>query len=72
MALFLENYVRAPIDRLIKEAPQTLPKFVATMSNGGITLSVGDETLSIVRRESEIGADQHDEAPDDIGDSILD
>lgn len=70
MSLFLENYVRGPIDRLIKEAPQTLPKFVATMSDDSIFISVGDETFRIVRRESDIGEDQHDEAPDDIGDNI--
>lgn len=70
MALFLEKYVRAPIDRLIKEAPQTLPKFVAEMSDGSIVISVGNESLHIVRREAQIEEDQHDEPPDDIGDDI--
>ncbi|MBI1822192.1 MAG: hypothetical protein HY036_09405 [Nitrospirae bacterium] len=70
MSLFLETYIRVPIDRLIKEVPQILPKFVATMSTDSISISVGDETIRIVRRESEIEKDQHDEAPDDIGDNI--
>jgi hypothetical protein len=70
MSLFLESYVRGPIDRLIEQAPETLPKFVATMTDDSISVTVGDETLRIVRRESEIEEDQHDEAPDDIGDNI--
>jgi len=70
MSLFLENYVRGPIDRLIKETPQTLPKLVATMSDHSILISIGDETLKIVRRECEIEEDQHDEAPNDIEDNI--
>jgi hypothetical protein len=70
MSLFLEKYVRGPIERLIEEAPQTLPTFVAKMSDNGISIALGDETLHIVRRESEIDEDQHDEPPDDVEDNI--
>jgi hypothetical protein len=70
MSLFLEKYVRGPIDRLIQEAPQTLQTLVATMSAGRISISIGDETLRILRRESEVRDDPRDEMPDDIGDSI--
>ena len=70
MSLFLDNYIRGPIDRLVKETPPILPKFVSTMSDDSISITVGDETFRIVRRESEIGEEQYDEAPDDIGDNI--
>ncbi len=70
MSLFLDNYVRAPIDRLIEEAPLILPKFVSTISNDSISITVGDETFRIVRRESVIREEQHDKPPDDLGDAI--
>jgi len=70
MSLFLDNYVRGPLDRLIEETPQTLPKFAATMSHHSISISVGNDTFRIARCESGTGEDQHDEAPDDIGDNI--
>lgn len=70
MTLFLEKYIRGPIDRLIAEAPQELPKFVATMSDDQISLSIGDETLSIARHQGTIEENQHDEAPEDSGDDI--
>lgn len=70
MSLFLENYVRGPIDKLISEAPQKLPQFVATMSDDNISISIGDETLRIVRHDMVIDENHHDEAPDDIGDNI--
>jgi len=70
MALFLERYIRGPLDRIIEAAPQTLPKFVATLSDAGIDLTVGDETLHIVRREAGIEGPHRDEAPDDIGDNL--
>lgn len=70
MALFLERYIRGPIDRLIKETPQKLPKLVATMSEASIDISVGNECFRIIRREASIGDDQHDQAPDDVADDI--
>jgi hypothetical protein len=70
MSLFLEKYVRGPIEQLIEEAPQTLPTFVAKMSDNSISISVGDETMQIARRESEAGEEQHDEPPDDVEDNI--
>jgi len=70
MSLFLENYVRGPIERLICEAPKALPKFAATMSDDRIEITVGSEKLRIFRREAEVEDSHHDEAPDDIGDNI--
>lgn len=70
MALFLENYVRGPIDKLVGKASRTLPKFIAMMSDDSISISIGDETIYIARRESEIEEEQQDEMPNDIEDNI--
>lgn len=70
MSQFLENYVRGPIDRLIAEAPQKLPKFVAKMSGKDICISIGDESLRIFRHEETLEENQRDETPEDIGDNI--
>ncbi len=70
MSLFLDKYVRAPIDGLIEDAPLILPKFVSTISDDSISITVGDETFRIVRRESAIREEQHDKPPDDFGDAI--
>jgi hypothetical protein len=70
MSLFLENYVRGPIDCIIQEAPVKLPRLVVTMSDSAISISVGDQTLNIARHEARIEVDRHDESPADVGDSI--
>ena len=70
MSLFLETYVRGPIERLIENAPETLPTFIAKMSDNNISIAVGSETFHIVRHESETNEDQHDEPPDDVEDNI--
>ncbi len=70
MSLFLENYVRGPIDRLIEEAPKMLPELGVTMSDSNIQIRIGEETLRISRRLVDIEEDSHDEAPDDIQNNI--
>ncbi|MEX0804132.1 MAG: restriction endonuclease [Candidatus Binatia bacterium] len=70
MSRFLEKYIRGPIDRLIREAPQKLPRLIATMSDETIEITIGNENLRIVRRASEIEDNHHDEPPDDIGDNF--
>lgn len=70
MSLFLESYIRGPIESLIRDAPQKPPEFSARMSNGGIEITVGGETLQIARREAEADTDGGDELPDDVGDDI--
>jgi len=71
MSLFLEKYIRGPLDKLIAEAPQKLQKFVATMSDDTITITIGDESLRIVRQETMLEDNHRDEAPDDVGDNTL-
>src|SRR5208337_2193559 len=41
MGLFLERYVRVPIQALLNEVTDTLPDFNAIMRNGNISLSIG-------------------------------
>jgi hypothetical protein len=67
MTRFLEAYVRMPLDRLLMDAPETLPELVARVQADGIALIVGGEELLIQRRdESEDDADR-DETPEDAG-----
>ena len=51
-------------------APQALPRFVAEMAGNGISISIGDEVLHIVRHETGKFEDRHDEVPEDVGDNI--
>ena len=70
MSLFLEKYVRRPIDSLITEAPLNLPEFVASMTDGNISIRIGEEVLNITREAIEIEDNSHDEAPDDADHNI--
>lgn len=70
MAQFLERYVRAPIDRLIDEAPTALPEFNAVMSDQSIDLTIGDDTLRIPREPDEDGDADRDSAPEDAQENI--
>lgn len=71
MSLFLEKYVRGPIDRIIAEAPQKLPKFAAKMSSNHIDISIGDESLRIFRHKTTTHEEnKRDKTPEDIGENI--
>ncbi|MGH7135598.1 MAG: hypothetical protein ACREHD_07650, partial [Pirellulales bacterium] len=50
MALFLEKYVREPIQSLLAEVPQRLPDFHARMDADGITLAIGGESIRVDRK----------------------
>jgi hypothetical protein len=47
MGIFLEKYVRQPMRALLEASPSPLPPLKITMDSGGITISVGDESLFI-------------------------
>lgn len=70
MSLFLDNYVRGPIDMIISNAPEKLPCFTATMTDDMISISIGNEIFHINRKDTLIDNNHHDESPDDIGDNI--
>ena len=69
MGLFLEKYVRDPIQSLLSEVPDNLPEFVARMDEDGITLSVGGESM-LIRRISGPVDDEIQELPDDASDQM--
>jgi len=69
MSIFLDKYVRGPLDRLISEAPQELPMLIATMTDENVNISIGEETLQIARRTSRTEENHHDEAPEDAEDN---
>lgn len=70
MALFLEKYVREPMQSLLAEVPQRLPDFRAQMDADGITLSIGGEAFRIDRRLAEMLEDQADDLPEDANEGI--
>lgn len=71
MALFLEKYVRAPIQAILVESSERLPDFTAHMDAGGITFSVGGESLRIKRDAFAAQDDPAPQLPDDVSDEIV-
>ena len=69
MALFLEKYVRVPIQALLKEVTDTLPDFIAVMRDGNISLSTAGDCL-LIKRSPDAPEDVADELPEDAGDQI--
>lgn len=49
MSKFLENYVRQPIKEVLEQAPDQLPQVTFKMDEAQLSISVGDEHLSIKR-----------------------
>lgn len=45
MTQFLRNYVKGPINSLLREAPQKLPSLHLSDSDGRIAIAIGDERL---------------------------
>ncbi len=70
MALFLERYVRTPVQSLLAEAIDLLPDFHASMDATTITLSIGGDTLCIHRDVSRLPNEVPDDLPSDAGDQI--
>jgi len=70
MSRFLDKYVRAPINKLIEEEPTALPELTARLGAGTLLITVGDEALSINRREGE-PENGRDETPDDAVDKVI-
>ncbi len=70
MAMFLERYVRAPIDDLIRSAPDPLPDLLARISPDRILLTVGDETMTIRRSVDVDLQSESDALPPDVTDGL--
>jgi hypothetical protein len=69
MALFLEKYVRDPIQSLLGDVTDDLPDFAAMMRDGEITLTVAGESLSI-QRSPDKGELENGDLPEDVTDQI--
>lgn len=66
MALFLERYVREPLDHLINEAPEQLPELRARLEGGAMYIALAEEEMRITRKNGLAEEDAHDAAPDDL------
>lgn len=71
MALFLEHYVREPLDHLIREAPEQLPELRARLEGDAMFISLAGEQMRIVRANRVSQDDGHDSAPDDLFDGDI-
>ncbi len=71
MAVFLEKYVRVPLDALLKEVPDpdALPELRLRMSAGRITISVGGEG-SPIDREDDADWGDDETLPEDVDDTM--
>jgi len=69
MKVFLDNYVRVPIQSLLAEVPHRLPELIAKEDHEGITISIGGEKKLIVR-SSQTAADEAIQLPDDVDEQI--
>lgn len=67
MALFLDNYVRAPMEWVLRECPESLPNLTLAMSEERFTIGIGTETYSFPRAEIE-ELDSETPLPEDIDD----
>jgi hypothetical protein len=65
MAAFLDKYVKLPLADILHSAPIELPTMAMQSSAGEIRLMVGQETLTIQRKESPELATPQDAIPDD-------
>ncbi len=70
MALFLEKYVRDPIQSLLSEVPERLPEFIARMSDDEIILDIAGEELRIPRTHAISDDADIDSLPEDVDDQI--
>jgi len=70
MALFIEKYVRVPIQAILSQSSEQLPDFLAQMDAAGITLTVGGEAFRI-KREAPAEPEPPADHPDDISDEVV-
>jgi hypothetical protein len=70
MSVFLEKYVRKPIQDLLTNSPEKLPDLVARWSESSVDITVGDESLVIKRASIAALSDSEDEIPDDVDEEV--
>jgi len=70
MSIFLEKYVRAPIQDLLEKADGTPPDITAKWKDAAIEIMIGDDLLRISREQTEGVDAPPDELPDDVDEGI--
>jgi hypothetical protein len=69
MGLFIERYVRVPIQSLLTEAPITLPDLRLSMVKERIVFAIGEEKLYVRRGGAELATDPTP-LPEDVDDAL--
>ena len=72
MALFLERYVRTPLQSLLREAPEVPQPLEARWNETSIDIRVGSAAFRIARHEPSGETEEPDEMPDDAADDVTD
>jgi len=70
LAIFVERYVRQPLDQVFKEMPSPLPEMSISQVGAFIEIKIGSETLRISRRSFGADEDERDNTPDDLVTSL--
>jgi hypothetical protein len=69
MGIFLESYVRRPIDDLLRCIPADLPTMTVAMSQTQFTLSIDGDVFSIDRNRTGLSEDD-EELPEDVDEQL--
>lgn len=72
MSLFLDRYVRTPLQSLLNEAPTIPPPLAAHWNETSIDIRVGNATFQIPRHEPAYDEGAPDEMPDDAAEDVTD
>jgi hypothetical protein len=72
MGVFLEKYVRRPLESLLVEAPpmDDLPPLSLNQEDGFIVVRLGDFEMRIERTKEDLDLEDDDALPDDIDDEL--
>lgn len=70
MSIFLEKYVRRPIQDLLDRAQDHLPDFVAKWTPEAIRIEIGKDSLQIHREPCDSAVEGGDDLPDDAAEEI--
>jgi hypothetical protein len=65
MAIFLEKYVRTPLRSLLEAAHRPLPDLTIRDAGDELVLTLGTESLTLSRRDTDLYADE-EELPEDV------
>lgn len=71
MALFLECYIRAPMDHLISEEPEQIPEIRARINGNTLVVTLDQEEMFILREGFSLEDELGDSMPDDLFDGDI-